>query len=453
MKYLKEYNTVEEYIEDVSSNPVSYPTLTRIASDSNWGKRMFYRKVMTNDSNPEAMSIARSAGWVGQNDTYMTMEQALAVTDESFNNANVVTEDSSAPNGYATTFANLKHFDEFQYFANVKNLTWTRVSQDPFEIHGGFFNATKLKNVKIPPAMFIMGQNSFAYCASLEAIEIPASVKQLTVQAFMYCNKLKDVKLNEGLNVIQDSVFYHTEIGKEKGVMVLPTTLTYVGDQAFCGGWYNRYADLNLPKLMLWGVENFINQCGPQRFTIGDKLQTIGGGPDYTGNYNDCFWRTLEFITIDENCPNFKTVNNIVYSKDGTICYGGADYGLSKQRVVKIADGCTKIIAGALRDLADRERDPYILEGCPWYDPDDEINEYVVIPASVTYVGNRVMQYTKSNIVFLGSTPPTNAGSLYDAYNIYVPEEAVAAYKAVGGGWASGKIKAITSEVQTVINS
>ena len=457
MKYLKEYNTVEEYIEDVSSNPVSYPTLTRVVSDSNWGKKMFYRKVMTDESNPEAMSIARSAGWVGQNDTYMTMEQALAVTDETFRNGNIQVEDENAYNGYTSTFSELKHFDEFQYFLNVKNITRVKVSDDPYTAKGSFMCSYNLKNLKLPPQIFELGNVAFRWCEKLTDLVLPSSTKQISSFCFYDCTSLKRLKFNTGLNVILDYAFIHTDIGWDVEPIQLPETLTYIGNQVFSyNNWYFHFAEtLNLPRIRFFGYENFINQCGPRYLNMGANLETLGNGPDYTGQYNDVFWGELEAVTIDSECPNFKVVNNIVYSKDGTICYGGAEFGLSKQSVVKVADGCTKVIAGAFRGFMQKGSDSYILQRCPWYDPNEEICEYLVFPASVTYIGDRVCQYSKTNIVMLGTTPPTYVSYAFiSSYNIYVPEEAVDTYKAATG-WSgqTKRIKAITPEILAVINS
>ena len=173
----------------------------------------------------------------------------------------------------------------------------------------------------------------------------------------------------------------------------------------------------------------------------------------------DCFLVNADVLgchlTIDSECPNFKVVNNIVYSKDGTICYGGAEFGLSKQSVVKVADGCTKVIAGSFRGFMQKGSDAYILQRCPWYDPNEEICEYLVFPASVTYIGDRVCQYSKTNIVMLGTVPPTYVSYAFiSSYNIYVPEEAVDTYKAASG-WSgqTKRIKAITPEVLAAINS
>ena len=102
MKYIKEYDTVDEYLADVEANP--YPILCRMKTEeqNKLLKKVFYRKIMTDKSNPEAMEIARNAGWVGPTDTFMTITQAIAVTDESFNAANILVSDSSTPGGYMT---------------------------------------------------------------------------------------------------------------------------------------------------------------------------------------------------------------------------------------------------------------------------------------------------------------------------------------------------------------
>lgn len=443
MKYLKEYNTVEEYIEDASSNPISYPTLTRVASDSNWGKKMFYRKVMTDQSNPEAMSIARSAGWVRPNDTYMTLDQALAVTDETFQNANVQVEDANAYNGYTSTFSELKHFDEFQYFLNVKNLTRVKVSDDPYTAKGAFMCAYNLKSIKLPPQMMILGNVAFRWCEKLTDMELPSSVKQISSYCFYDCKNLTHFKFNTGLNVIQDCAFAHTNIGHDTEPVELPETLTYIGRNALSyDNWYFKFKEtLNLPRIRLFGAENFLNQAGPRHLIMGENLATLGvGDHEYTQHYNDVFWGMLETVTIDENCPNFKSINNVVYTKDGKYCYGGADYGCACQEVLEIEEGCEKIVSGAFRTLFSNADGT---EYCPWFSEENMILKRIVLPSTLTQIGYCCFQYSKPmDVVVKAVTPPTR---LYYALqngikNIYVPDESVEQYK-TDWSYAANKIK------------
>ena len=469
MKYIKEYDTVDEYLADVEANP--YPILCRMKTEeqNKLLKKVFYRKIMTDKSNPEAMEIARNAGWVGLTDTYMTITQAIAVTDESFNAANILVSDSSTPGGYRSlTFANLKHFDEFQFFVNVTKTTFTDITYEGQAAkQGGFFGAYDLERITLPPNMITIGNYCFRN-SKLKEITFPSSLKQVSVQAFAFCT-LSHVNMNHGLNVIQNYAFAGSSIGYAQapgipgGTQLLPDTLTYIGHGAF-SNVYDTYPGkfqeiLNLPRLMLFGEEVFMHQYKPREIHIGDRLQTLGNGADYTGQYNDIFWDMLETITIDENNPNFKVVNNIVYSKDGTICYGGADYGLSKLNVVKIAEGVTKLMAGSFRTFMAKMDNGAYTQVCPWYDKNNEVCQYIVLPSTLTYIGDRSGQYAANGLklVCLATTPPTreasgNNAQWYMVSGFYVPEASVDAYKAASG-WSAfaSKIYAITPEISAAI--
>ena len=455
MKYLREFNDINEFITEVSENPVNYPTLNLIKGDGDtkWNKKMYYNKVMTDRSNPEAMQIARTAGWVGPTDTYMTFDQAFAVTDASFNAANVSVYNTSATNGYASTFSSLKHFKEFRYFINVKKTTWTKTSDDPVTYEGGFFNATNLEDVVFPPTFQWVGTYGFGYCSKLKELDFPLSMRQINSYSFYNCTSLENVNMNTGLVAILSNSFTNTKIGT-KTVQQLPNTLTHIFAQAFYTGSNSKFPEtVTLPNLKVIGYEVFTNVTGPRVFNIGDKLETIGGGPDYTGEYNDCFWTHLETITIDANNPNFKVINNIVYSKSGTHCYGGADYGLSKQNVVKIEEGVTKILAGSFRDFMAKW--DYGSDNPSWYSPASQVCQYIVFPSTLTYLGNRCGQYSRSvNIVCLAETPPTmESHNWLSCGNIYVPSASVAAYKAASG-WSgkASRIYAITDAIMNAIS-
>lgn len=442
MKYLRKFDEISEFVSATTEDDIELPNVSLVYEDTIWNKEVYYSYLMTDISNPEMMDIARSAGWVGPTDTAMTYAQAFAVTTEQFNNANVIRPDSSGPNGYVCTFKDIKHFDEFEYFTNVTALTWTSNGDTADTVyHGSFFNATKLETVKLPQTLRLTQRNTFMNCSSLENVGMSKAIKQLGRNCFVYCWKLKHLELPEGLNVISESCFVYSGLGDTEPLM-LPTSITYLGATSCPIYWYRKFNEtLDFPRIRYFGQENFINQIGPRNLIMGANLETLGvGDHEYTQHYNDVFWDTLESVTISPDCENFKTINNVVYTKDGVYCYGGADYGLSKQEVLELEEGTQKIVSGAFRTFFSYDDSA---EACPWCHREDMILRRVIFPSTLVQIGYCCFQYSMPfEVVCKAVTPPKRLYGVFASGvgNIYVPDESVDAYKAAQY-WSGNKNK------------
>jgi hypothetical protein len=423
MIYLKKLSDWDGFVDFVKSDEYAGDI---IAWDG--GEGVYYNDAAANENNPELMDIARNEGWVDETATTLSFRTCFGITTEQFNEANVNITDSSAPNGYDSTFKNLTHFDEFQYFLEVTALTFTSIDNG---YKGSFFNATKLESLVLPPKVMLTENYTFRSCSSLTNLVLPNGLKQLGRQAFVYCWALKHLELPNTLNVIKESCFVYSGLGDTEPLM-LPTSITYLGATSCPIYWYRKFNEtLDFPRVRYFGQENFINQVGPRNLIIGDRLETLGvGDHEYTQHYNDVFWDTLESVTISPDCENFKTINNVVYTKDGVYCYGGADYGLSKQEVLELEEGTQKIVSGAFRTFFSYDDSA---EACPWCHREDMILRRVIFPSTLVQIGYCCFQYSMPfEVVCKAVTPPKRLYGVFASGvgNIYVPDESVDAYKA-----------------------
>lgn len=107
--------------------------------------------LMTSESNPEAMLFMFERGYAAHPD-YMTFKEALAVTSLSGWNLG---------DNNITTFT---HFDEFQYFTNIRS------------IGSGLFQYTALTTLTLPPTVAtINGTATFYGSTSLRRLIVPRS--------------------------------------------------------------------------------------------------------------------------------------------------------------------------------------------------------------------------------------------------------------------------------------
>ena len=440
MIYLKKLSGWDGFVDFVKSDEYAGDI---IAWDGSEG--VYYNDATADGPNPELMEIAKSAGWVDASATTLPFRTCFNITTEQFNNANVIVPDNSAPNGYDVTFKNLTSFNEFQYFLSVTALTWTSNGDTADTVyHGSFFNATNLESVILPEGLILTENNTFMHCGKLKYVGVPSTIKQFGRNCFLYCNSLRNLELPEGLNVIGANCFRDTRLGQD-APLILPSTLTFIDYCACICHWNSLFNEtLNLPRLRNIQSEVFFNNIGPRHFIIGDRLETICGGPDYTQHYNECFWNSLETVTIDENNPNFKTVDNMVFSKDGKYCYGGADYGLSTQERLEIPEGTEILVSGAFRTLCEWSDGS---EYAPWCSLSAMTLNTIVIPSTITRIGYNCFQYCGwhvrgSNVICRATTPPKllwPGGFFASAVGyFYVPDESVEAYKAsTETGWST----------------
>ena len=77
-----------------------------------------------------------------------------------------------------------------------------------------------------------MGTEIFYKCTELKSVSFSGNkITQIPEKTFTYCSALSDVEFPTLLDTIDTSAFYETGIKK----LVLPSSLTKIGDKAFYG--------------------------------------------------------------------------------------------------------------------------------------------------------------------------------------------------------------------------
>ena len=173
------------------------------------------------------------------------------------------------------------------------------------EIADQAFYSAEMKSVVLPETLEIIGTEAFSYCYNLESIVIPEGVTQIKNAAFDGCRKLKEISIPSTVEKLGANVFQGTEwennlpegeiylgnvfydyIGEmPKGYnlvikdgtigvaglscmyqfelysVVIPDTVTYIGDAAFglCYGIQKVTLSKNLKEI---GNGAFVDACG-----------------------------------------------------------------------------------------------------------------------------------------------------------------------------------------------
>ena len=176
-----------------------------------------------------------------------------------------------------------------------------------------------------------IGTFAFSYCYNVTSVVIPDSVTSIGYAAFVYCNSLSSVIIPDSVKTIEGHGFYG---------------------------------------------------CNLKSVTISEHLTSIGRAA-FNGS------TSLERINVDENNPNYKSIEGNLYSKDGKILMS---YALGKQDESFTVPNTVEIIDGAFHKST-HIKNIIILDGvtniggCSF---DQSTLESIVIPKSVVSIGEMV---------------------------------------------------------------
>lgn len=159
---------------------------------------------------------------------------------------------------------------------------------------GHFESVTTLKTVTFAKDIQIdtIPYGAFASCTGLTAIEIPASVRTIGANAFKSCTGLTSLTFAPGseLRTIGNNAFYGLKLSE----LSLPENVTTLDGKVF-------QSMSNLTKLIL-----------PASFS---SFSTVVNGQD---SYLFSGLNKLAYVEIHDDNPNFKDVDGVVFTKDGT---------------------------------------------------------------------------------------------------------------------------------------
>lgn len=110
-----------------------------------------------------------------------------------------------------------------------------------------FYNCQKLIKVDISESVSSIGEYAFSFCQSLVSVRIPNSVTSIGVGAFSYCTSLETVEIPEGVTTIHYDAFYRCS---KLSTVYLPSSLESIGGASFyeC----NNLKELHIKDLASW---------------------------------------------------------------------------------------------------------------------------------------------------------------------------------------------------------
>ena len=97
-----------------------------------------------------------------------------------------------------------------------------------------FFRCSGLKNIIIPDSVTSMGSDAFEYCSALQSVTLSQNLTSIPSSCFSGCSSLRSIKFPAGLDTIGYEAFYNCNPAE----IILPASVTTIGEYAFSGGNY-----------------------------------------------------------------------------------------------------------------------------------------------------------------------------------------------------------------------
>lgn len=230
-------------------------------------------------------------------------------------------------------------FGESVFTSSTKLSTKIIFNESIEKIPMYLFARTAITKVIFPEHLREIGSSAFNSCSSLsvfttknstKTFELPSSIEKIGDAVFYGCYKLTgDLVIPEKVTAVERYTFYRcnftsltlhdgiTFIGAEAfsrntnmtGILTLPSKLEYLGDKAFDHDLKFENTSLYIPATLL---------------TIGGDLWRPSSSEtiqERARNSTHMFYnfasQTFKEYIVDENNPNYKSVDGVLFSKDG----------------------------------------------------------------------------------------------------------------------------------------
>ena len=184
-----------------------------------------------------------------------------------------------------------------------------------------FYQCKKLKKCDLPSSLVKIGERAFYDCFSLESINIPASLEIVEDSAFSNCRGVRSFTIEEGSslayvgNYAFSFNFENYKLGVE--MIILPDTLTYIGDYAFYSFEDTRFIMSDKSQLTYVGTRAFYGNKN-SIFYLSEKVTFVGQYAFSSSSGNDLSSSVfIQMVSIPSTWdPNAFNGNNLYFGID-----------------------------------------------------------------------------------------------------------------------------------------
>ena len=135
-----------------------------------------------------------------------------------------------------------------------------------------FSGCSSLQSIDIPDSVTEIGDRTFNGCSSLESIVIPDSVTEINKDAFCRCDSLQSIVIPDSVTSIGSNAFYEC---KSLQSIVIPDSVTEIGYSTFSG--CSSLQSIVIPESTTKIGKNAFENCRSlQSIVIPDSVTEIG---------------------------------------------------------------------------------------------------------------------------------------------------------------------------------
>lgn len=197
----------------------------------------------------------------------------------------------------------VKYIGKWAFYGCIK-LTNVVLPSNITSLGESAFSSSSIESIEFSSNMTSLGPYSFQGCNNLENVIIPSTIKDMGYGAFYYCRGLKKVVIEGATSIGYDTFMNCTNLVE----VSLPSTLTTLSNNVF------------------YGCTSLLS------ITIPSSITSLSAEP-FRGASN------LSSIEVDAGNTTYKSIDGVVYTKDGTTLLRCPE---GKKSVI-IADGTTTI--------------------------------------------------------------------------------------------------------------
>ena len=306
------------------------------------------------------------------------------------------------------------------------------------------FSFNQLTSVTIPDSVTIIDDVAF-YTNKLTSLTIPNGVTSIGHMAFQ-SNRLTSVTIGNSVTSIGSDAFEQNQLTS----VTIPNSVTSIGDSAF---EENQLTSVTIPNSVTSIGSSSFSSNQLTSLTIGNSVTSIGAQA-FAGNLftsviipasvtnisgNPFSGSLLTSITVDSNNLNYKSINNAIYTIDGTKLVTGnknisnsiessvteiGSYAFNGNQLASVTIPNSVITISSYAFQYNKLTSVTIPNSVTsignWAFQSNQLTS-VTIPNSVTSIGDSAFILNKLSTITLGTCLTSIGSSTFNKYSTYNP--------------------------------
>lgn len=241
---------------------------------------------------------------------FMLITPVVAATDSTITNSGICGENVTwtLDNLGVLTISGKGNMDNYNTYApwyELKdNIMQVKIEEGVTSVGDfSFFNCDNICLVDLSSTITEIGNLAFDGCSGIAKIDIPSSVTTIKYRAFCQCKGITSITIPDSITKIDDWVFKQTGLKS----VIIPESVTYIGEKAF--EWCGDLTSVILPSSLKYIADNAFSGTDLETINIPASIISIGNN-----NFDS---KTLTSITVDESSETYKSIDGVLFSKDG----------------------------------------------------------------------------------------------------------------------------------------